>query len=121
MKRHAHATFHEEAIHATRERTGVLVELDAYYESVTVRIWASMRDSVVNEAGDVVGDDRKQARRFTEYWTFLRRSGARRPAGGTDQCPSCGAALELSLVGICGYCQTKVVSGDFGWVLSAIE
>lgn len=98
------------------------IERDPFYETITVRIFASMKDYTVDAAGAVVGGNPKIDRKFSEYWTFLRRSGAsERPEGSSEQCPSCGAELKISQAGVCEYCQAKVVSGEFGWILALIE
>ncbi len=99
----------------------VKVEFDAYFETITVRIFASMRDYTVDESGRVVSGDPKRPRHFSEYWTFVRRAGREFVAKPPDQCPSCGAALDINQAGECAYCKSNVVGGDFGWVLSAIE
>jgi hypothetical protein len=101
----------------------VKVDHDAWYEAVTVRIWGSMCDSVVDRAGRVVGGNATVPREFSEYWTFLRSVGA----GGASRpevsaCPSCGAPLDrISQAGVCGYCESRITSGRFDWVLSRIE
>ena len=36
--------------------------------------------------------------------------------------PCCGAPLDnVSQTGVCGYCDTKITTGDFDWVLSRID
>ncbi len=61
-------------------------------------------------------------RAFSEYWTFIRRIGCdKQGAIAAGGCPSCGAELKISMAGVCEFCRSKVVTGDFGWVLSAIE
>lgn len=101
----------------------VKVDVDAWYEAITVRLWGSMVDTVVDADGKVVGGNPKVARRFSEYWTFLRAAGeATAPRGGADQCPSCGAPLDrVSQAGVCGYCDAKITSGRFDWVLARID
>jgi hypothetical protein len=100
----------------------VKVDLDAWYESVTVRLWASMKDYVVDSEGMVVGGNDKVQRRFSEYWTFLRAAGSGAEAKDVHHCPSCGAPLDkVSQVGICGYCESKITTGRFDWVLSRID
>jgi predicted lipid-binding transport protein (Tim44 family) len=98
------------------------VETDAYYEAITVRIFASGFDSTTDRSGKVVAGSKTKRRAFSEYWTFLRRIGCDKAgavaAGG---CPSCGAELKISMAGVCEYCNSKVVTGDFGWVLTAID
>ncbi|MCK6505396.1 Tim44-like domain-containing protein [Myxococcota bacterium] len=100
---------------------------DAYYEWVTVRVFASMLDWTERVSdGKVVAGSADQPRVFSEYWTFIRRiGGAARPEADTwdaEHCPSCGAPLDnVSQAGVCGYCEAKITSGDFDWVLSRIE
>ena len=98
------------------------VELDPFCESITVRIYARMRDWTINRQGEVVGGDPRTPRVFSEYWTFVRSAGRQRRGAQPDQCPSCGAALDkVSETGVCGYCDAKVTGGEFDWVLSAID
>jgi hypothetical protein len=100
----------------------VRIELDAWYESITVRLWGEMKDYVVDETQKIVGGNAKTARTFSEYWTFLRAAGSGCDTRSDNQCPSCGASLDnVSASGICGYCDTKITSGQFDWVLSRIE
>ena len=104
--------------------TVVKVDTDAWYESITVRIWGSMKDYVEEvSTGRVVGGNQRKARRFSEYWTFLRAGGTDGTTkGDTDACPSCGAPLDqVSAAGICGYCDSKITSGRYDWVLTRIE
>lgn len=95
---------------------------DAFFDVVTVRVWAAMRDYVVDRNGQVVGGDPRRPREFSEYWTFIRRTDSqRRPRTEENACPNCGAPLQVNMAGECEYCQTRVTSGQFDWVLSAIE
>ena len=99
------------------------VTQDPYYDIITVRITASMLDYTADIQGRVVGGNDSRRRRFSEYWTFLRRIGVTstsdRPPGA---CPSCGAAMSgVDAAGICGSCQAKVVSGAFDWTLAKID
>ena len=100
------------------------VVLDAYYDSVTVRIRAEMLDYTVEEkSGHIVDGSDKKMSNFTEYWTFIRRKGHQ--SKGEDllsRCPSCGAALDrVNQAGTCEYCDSLITTGDFDWVLSCIE
>ncbi|MEN0061866.1 MAG: TIM44-like domain-containing protein [Myxococcota bacterium] len=101
----------------------VKVELDAWYESITVRIWGAMRDSIVDARGHVIGGNARVAREFSEYWTFLRAAGTDGTSRGDEPgCPNCGAPLDrVAETGICGYCDSKITTGRFDWVLSRIE
>ena len=99
------------------------IQMDAYYTAITVRIAASMLDWTENAAGDVVGGSKGQPKRFSEYWTFVRTAGSpHAPRENVDSCPSCGAPLDrVGEGGVCGYCEAKITSGDFDWVLAAID
>ena len=106
-----------------RKQQIVKIEADAWYEAITVRIWGSMKDSVQEVAtGKVVGGNAKTDRHFSEYWTFLRAAGSGAASKDSEQCPSCGAPLDnVSQTGVCGYCDSKISSGQFDWVLSRIH
>ncbi len=101
----------------------VRVDLDVHYESVTVRIFASLEDWTEDRDGKVVGGRRGSARRFSEYWTFLRTGSAgSRAEAAPGTCPACGAPLDrIGETGVCGYCEARIVSGEFGWILDTIE
>ncbi len=98
------------------------VTSDAFFDAVTVRIWASSLDyTLADQGGKIVSGNRSTTRRYTEYWTFIRSSRAKGPAKAEAACPRCGAPLNVNMGGQCTYCQSKVTSGDFDWVLSRIE
>jgi len=95
---------------------------DAYFEAVTARVFASMNDWTEDSAGKVVAGSKSRTRKFTEYWTFVRRIGAKEGKNGDEsKCPNCGADVKVNMAGSCEYCGGKVTTGDFDWVLSAIE
>jgi ribosomal protein L24E len=98
----------------------VKVSSDAFYESLTVRIWAHGRDYTIDESNRVVGGSNSAMREWTEYWTFIRTRAA---SGGTRKisCPNCGATVAAGATGVCEYCGGKLTAGTFDWVLSRIE
>jgi hypothetical protein len=98
----------------------VKIDADAFYESITVRLFATGRDHTVDESGNVVAGSKTQVRQWTEYWTFIRSKLA---ADGTGKiaCPNCGAQVTVGASGICEYCGGKLTRGEFDWVLSRIE
>ncbi len=107
------------------------VTRDAWVETLTVRVHASMKDWMERldasgrPTGKVVGGDPHVARLFSEYWTFLRTVGSdtgESHGDGVHSCPSCAAPLDqVSQTGVCGYCDSKITTGDYDWVLSRIE
>lgn len=98
------------------------VTTDAFFDALTVRIWASSLEYTLSDRdGKVVAGNRSKTRQYTEYWTFIRSSRAKGPAKTESACPRCGAPLNVNMGGQCTYCQAKVTTGDFDWVLSRIE
>lgn len=97
-------------------------DLDKYFETFTVRIQAAVKDYAVNKSGKVIGGKPNTLRHFSEYWTFVRRTGveAAPTEYKADACPNCGAPVKMGQTGICGYCDTKVTTGEFNWILSRI-
>jgi ribosomal protein L37AE/L43A len=99
----------------------VKLEIDRFYEAITVRIFADGYDYVINERGKVLAGSRRVQRRFSEYWTFIRRSGVEKDEYDLNTCPACGAPAEnIGQSGICEYCGNKITWGDFSWILAII-
>lgn len=94
---------------------------DAFFDAITVRIYASMVDYMENAVGQFIGGDARDARVFSEYWTLIRRSGVKESDKRLDQCPNCGNELVIGMAGKCNQCGSKITTGEFGWVLSMIE
>lgn len=101
------------------------VDRDAFYESFTVRIFASCLDYTTDAEGATIGGDKNSPRKFSEYWTFIRRAGVETQKKDEwaifANCPACAAPLDkMGMSGECGYCSNKVSTGEFSWVLSRI-
>jgi hypothetical protein len=94
---------------------------DAYYDSVTLRVFATGLDYVVGDDGKLLRGSKTRERPYSEYWTLVRGSATRGKPRAEPACPNCGAPLKVGMAGNCEYCHAKVVSGDFDWVLSRIE
>jgi len=95
---------------------------DAFYNAITVRIGAQGYDHTEDAAGKIVAGSKKNLRRWTEYWTFIRNRQAKPIATRVDlNCPNCGAPLKVNHAGVCQFCGGKITSGEFDWVLSKIE
>lgn len=100
----------------------VRINEDAFYNAITLRIWAEGYDYKVDAKGRVVSGSKNSLRKWSEYWTFIRNKRAK-PAHSQRalNCPNCGAALKVNVSGICEFCSGKITSGEFDWVLSKIE
>lgn len=100
----------------------VKIKMDAFYNAITLRIFAEGYDYTVDKSGRIVAGSNKNLRRWSEYWTFIRYTKAKpTPARADLNCPNCGAPLKINATGICEFCGGKVTSGEFDWVLSKIE
>ena len=99
------------------------IEIDKYYESFTVRIFASCNDYVESTNGKLLGGSKKKLRYFSEYWTFMRKVGVEliESEFSLNNCPNCGASADkMGQAAICEYCGTKISNGDFSWILTRI-
>jgi predicted lipid-binding transport protein (Tim44 family) len=100
----------------------VKIKADAFYNAVTLRIFAQGYDYTLDQNGKVVAGSNKNLRKWSEYWTFVRYSKAKPAAARADlNCPNCGAPLKVNATGVCEFCGGKITSGEFDWVLSKIE
>ncbi len=96
---------------------------DNVFDTAVVRIDAGAVDQQVSLADARVLSGSSQSEDFTEYWSFLRRRGAR----STDKdglieghCPNCGAPIELNAGARCENCHAQLRSGQYDWVLVQI-
>lgn len=98
------------------------IEHDAWFDAITMRIYASMREWQVDKSGNVLSGSKTKTRTFSEYWTMIRRSDrAHGKPRDPRSCPNCGAPLDrVNMSGVCEYCNGKIISGDFDWVLAII-
>jgi hypothetical protein len=98
------------------------VASDKFFDAITVRLYATGLDYTVRDDDNrVVSGSRSKERSYSEYWTLVRGTGRNAPTRTDKVCPNCGAPLQINMAGHCEYCQAKVTSGDFDWVLSRIE
>ncbi|HRG96146.1 MAG TPA: Tim44-like domain-containing protein [Polyangiaceae bacterium] len=98
------------------------VTSDAYFDAITLRVYATSLDYTVADAtGAVVAGNRQTERRYSEYWTLIRSAQAKGAPRTDPHCPRCGAPLAITMAGDCTHCQAKVTAGQFDWVLSRIE
>jgi predicted lipid-binding transport protein (Tim44 family) len=99
----------------------VKIDSDAFYESITARVYATGRDHTKDESGRVVAGSDRDVRRWTEYWTLIRTRSATSTGAKKVGCPNCGAPVAVGATGICTFCGGKLTAGEFDWVLSRIE
>jgi Tim44-like domain len=95
---------------------------DARHDALTVRLFGAGSDYTYRKAtGEVVGGDKSSDRPYSEYWTLIRGSKVRGAPRADKSCPQCAGPLDVGMEGNCEHCGALVASGDFDWVLSAIE
>jgi hypothetical protein len=100
----------------------VKIQNDAFYQAITLRIWAKGNDYTVDSNGNLVAGSRTRTREWSEYWTFIRNREAKDSRVRTElSCPNCASPLKVNASGICEFCGGKITSGEFDWVLSKIE
>jgi predicted lipid-binding transport protein (Tim44 family) len=94
---------------------------DKHYDALTVRVFATGLDYVVDGNQHVVCGSRNTERPYSEYWTLIRGAEAKGAARNVLACPHCGAELKITMAGDCEFCHAHVTAGEFDWVLSRIE
>lgn len=103
------------------------IDLDGAFEKITIKLRASMIDYKVSEDDEkkpIMGTKKTQSPPFTEYWVFMRKAGIKTKAKDgilSKKCPNCGAPADnVSVSGVCKYCDAVIVNGDHDWILSEI-
>ena len=99
------------------------VESSTHFDTIHVKITASAVDYFVDaETGKKISGS-KVADSFVEYWSFLRRPGAKTLENSgllEGFCPNCGNPLNIADKTKCGSCQAVISSGEYDWVLAEI-
>jgi Tim44-like domain len=94
---------------------------DSHFDAITIRLFATSTDYTISDDGKLLSGNKSRQRAYSEYWTLIRGAGKTGPTKTTPNCPHCGAPLKVNQAGTCAYCQVKVTTGEFDWVLSRIE
>lgn len=101
----------------------VSIRSNKFFDSVDVKITASAVDRFINTDNDKCIQGGSTPESFVEYWTLLRRPGAKTktdPGLLENCCPNCGTPLELLDKTECPSCKAIVNSGEYDWVLTEI-
>ncbi len=60
---------------------------------------------------------------FTEFWTFTRPPSATSDVTRRNECPNCGAPIDIDTGRICRFCNTLLPNRQTqtGWIVAAIR
>ena len=98
------------------------VTSDNIYDRIDVMFTAMINDKDVDlKTGKVIRINESSP--FIEFWTFLRRRGAKTQSKSgllEGKCPNCGGDIRITESGNCEYCKAFVSSGEYDWVLTEI-
>ncbi|PKL49225.1 MAG: hypothetical protein CVV42_06775 [Candidatus Riflebacteria bacterium HGW-Riflebacteria-2] len=99
------------------------VNCDNNFDVIHVFIRASSADSAIDlKTGETLAAN-EESRKFSEYWTLIRRPSAKtlqKPGLVEGSCPNCGASLEIGQATVCNTCGSFIRSGYYDWVLAKI-
>ena len=99
--------------------------IDDNYEHLTVSMFVTMNDYIIDEkSGKVLMGNKNEVFDTIYQMTFTRCKGIKTNLINgliVNVCPHCGATVESASAGVCQYCGSVVHSGEFNWVLSNLE
>ena len=99
--------------------------IDDNYEHLTVSMFVTMNDYIIDEkSGKVLMGNKKEVFDTIYQLTFIRRKGIKTAfvnGAIANVCPHCGAAVNSASAGRCEYCGSIIHTGEFNWVLSDME
>lgn len=99
------------------------VNCDNSFDVIHVFIRASSADSLIDLTTRETLAENQESRKFSEYWTFIRRPSARtlkKPGLLEGACPNCGTPLQIGHATVCTTCNSFIRSGYYDWVLAHI-
>lgn len=97
-------------------------ELDGSFEYLTVIIKCQVKVYVKDKSGKVITGNSKLDRKNGYRLRFKRGSGVKTTlVESINNCPNCGAKIDLTNTGECSYCQSQVTSGQHGWIVDSYD
>lgn len=96
------------------------LESDESFDTLNIYFRAYATNFKVDaKTGKCLSDDSGE---FEEYWSFLRRPGAKTLKKGLIEgfCPNCSAPISMNRASTCEVCKSFLRSGEYDWVLSEI-
>lgn len=98
---------------------------EADKEVLEVALKSTMKDYIIDATTKQLLEGSKTEDRHTIYkLTFERKRGVITEEQNeikTTNCPNCGAPTKITSAGKCEYCDSVILIGDHGWVLSGLE
>ncbi len=98
---------------------------EADKDVIMARLQTRVTDYVVNDAdGRVVRGDPETEKFMTYEWTLIRSVGettSEENGVKVQNCPNCGAPVDLNRAATCPYCGSLIKSEKHGWVISNIR
>lgn len=93
-------------------------------EDIIVDYIVKMKDYIVGE-GENVSNNKIKLQTYLYRTTFVRTLGTKTnenfEPGKNVRCPNCGAEVKVSVSEYCPYCNSLIISKEYGWVISNIE
>ena len=95
-------------------------------EILEVALKSTMKDYIIDATTKELIEGSKTQDRQTLYkLTFERTKGIlteeKTDEVKTTNCPNCGAPTQITSAGKCEYCDSIILTGNHGWVLSNLE
>lgn len=95
-------------------------------EILEVGLRSTMKDYIIDATTKQVLEGNKTEDRRSVYKLTFERTKGTQTQEETDEikttnCPNCGAPTRITSAGRCEYCDSVIVTGDHGWVLSNLE
>ncbi len=102
----------------------VIVRLSskAGYDSLAVQFTVKAVNYRVDDRNNKLKNGSMSPEKFTEIWTFMRRTGTKTIKNGLIEgyCPNCGSKIEGARLSKCPSCSSLLRSGQHDWILAGI-
>lgn len=89
------------------------------YDTITLICYMSLIEYTKNAEGTVISGSTSRQIEHTYEVEFLRPLG--KPLAGLENCPNCGAPLNIDEAGKCAYCHTTLVKKHLDWMINRYE
>ncbi|MBQ7136751.1 MAG: hypothetical protein IJO43_02085 [Bacilli bacterium] len=97
-------------------------KIDGNKEVIGCKAYFTYQNATIDPSSNSVLKYDVNMKKNTMYIEFIKNKNVKHNFSfALNQCPNCGALIEVNAQGICIYCDSSLINGEHSWVLNKVE